>query len=480
MNTVSVRSRSEGGAEHTPLRGTAPAAGLPASLAASSSPPPREDSSWSPDLRASLLDSAAFNVMVGTGESFIPAFVLALGLGEVAAGLVISVPVLAGALLQMISPWAVNQLGSHRRWVLTCILVQAASFVPLLCGALYGSVPVWVLFSIVAVYWAGGLGSVPAWNAWMETLIPGQVRAPFFAMRSRIGQAGLAAGFVIGGVTLQLGKNQGWELPAFAAMFGVAALARCGSFWFVRQQQDLVPGDLQQRHVSFGELCRRIWNGGSERILLYFLSVQLCIQCSGPYFAPYMLHQMKVSYIRFMALLGVAFLGKIIAFPLSGRLAARYGAQRLIWIGGMAIVPVAGLWLFADTFWKIFAVQFIAGLCWAPYELAVFLLFFETIRREERTSILTMFNLCNSAALAVASICGGLFLKFLGECPPAYLALFVLSSCLRCFTLIFLRITPKHIMDEPASVVPAPAFVERKRTAPVHFADSTTVAAPPE
>ena len=234
------------------------------------------------------------------------------------------------------------------------------------------------------------------------------------------------------------------------------------------------------RHVSFLEICRRIKAGGSERILLYFLSVQLAIQCSGPYFAPYMLHQMKVGYIHFMILLGVAFLGKIIMFPISGRLAARYGTHRLLWIGGLAIIPVAGLWLYADTFWKIAAVQFIAGLCWAPYELAVFLLFFEMIRREERTSIMTTYNFFNSAALAIASIGGGVFLKLLGECPPAYLSLFVFSSCLRCFTPLFLRLVPKQMTEvEPASVVPAPAF-ERKRTAPVRFADAATVAAPQE
>lgn len=438
------------------------------------------------NLRASLFDSAAFNVMVGAGESFIPAFVLALGLGEVAAGLVISVPVVAGSLLQLISPWAVKRLGSHRRWVVACILLQAFAFLPLAAGAFYGKMSVGVLFGIVAVYWAGGLGAVPAWNAWMESLVPGHVRAPFFAMRSRVGQAGLAAGFIIGGITLEFGKKiapaKQYLLPAFGVMFLVAAAARFYSALLVRSQHEAPAEDSHVRHVPFREICRRIKAGGSERILLYFLSVQLCIQCSGPYFAPYMLHQMKVGYIHFMILLGVAFLGKIIMFPISGRLAARYGTNRLLWIGGLSIIPVAGLWLFADTFWKIAAVQFIAGLCWAPYELAVFLLFFEMIRREERTSILTTFNFFNSAALAVASIAGGVFLKLLGECPPAYLSLFVISSCLRCFTPIFLRWAPKEMPADEVldSVVPTPAFAERKRTAPVRFADASTVAAPQE
>ena len=44
------------------------------------------------DLLASVNDGAAYGGMVGVGETYLPAFVLAVGLGEVAAGLVTTVP----------------------------------------------------------------------------------------------------------------------------------------------------------------------------------------------------------------------------------------------------------------------------------------------------------------------------------------------------------------------------------------------------
>src|SRR5579863_5101065 len=59
------------------------------------------------NLRNSVSDGAAFSVMVGIGETYFPAFVLALGMGEIAAGLIASIPLLVGAILQMISPAAV-------------------------------------------------------------------------------------------------------------------------------------------------------------------------------------------------------------------------------------------------------------------------------------------------------------------------------------------------------------------------------------
>src|SRR6516165_6423850 len=94
------------------------------------------------NLRNSVSDGAAFSVMVGIGETYFPAFVLAMGMGEIAAGLVASIPLLVGAILQMISPVAVVRLGSNRRWVITCVALQALSFLPLVIAAVLGRLPV--------------------------------------------------------------------------------------------------------------------------------------------------------------------------------------------------------------------------------------------------------------------------------------------------------------------------------------------------
>jgi hypothetical protein len=176
------------------------------------------------NLRNSVSDGAAFSVMVGIGETYFPAFVLALGMGEIAAGLIASIPLLVGAVLQMVSPAAVVWLGSNRRWVITCVALQAASFLPLALAALAGRMPIAGLFASVSLYWAGGLGAGPAWNTWMETVVPFRVRAPFFATRTRFGQAGTLVGFLAGGFALQYGKSTGRVLEAFAAMRRIKAL----------------------------------------------------------------------------------------------------------------------------------------------------------------------------------------------------------------------------------------------------------------
>src|SRR5258708_17664221 len=90
------------------------------------------------NLRNSVSDGAAFSMMVGIGETYFPAFVLALGMGEIAAGLVASIPLLVGAVLQMISPAAVVRLGSNRRGVVTCVRLPTGGFSALLAVGLSG------------------------------------------------------------------------------------------------------------------------------------------------------------------------------------------------------------------------------------------------------------------------------------------------------------------------------------------------------
>ncbi|MFN0055569.1 MAG: MFS transporter [Planctomycetales bacterium] len=396
------------------------------------------------NLRASVSDSAAFSVMVGIGETYFPAFVLALGLGEIASGLVASIPLLIGAILQLISPYAVTWLGSNRRWVLTCVGLQGASFLPLVVGACLGHMPAVAVFAAVSVYWAAGLAAGPAWNTWMETVVPLRVRAPFFAMRTRLGQAGVLVGFLAGGAALQYGKHTAQLLPAFVVIFAVAAACRfvSGRFIFRQTEPESIHGS--QRHVGLGELLGRIRDGHSERTLVYFLAVQVAVQISGPYFSPFMLGQLKISYLDYVGLLATSFLAKIIMLPACGRLAARFGARRLLWIGGIGIIPVSGMWLYASAYWQLVLLQFVGGMVWAAYELAMFLLFFETVRREERTSILTIFNLGNAVALVIGALIGGGVLKWLGASRETYLFLFGLSSFARALTLLCLRLTPEH------------------------------------
>jgi hypothetical protein len=114
---------------------------------------------------------------------------------------------------------------------------------------------------------------------------------------------------------------------------------------------------------------------------------------------------------------------------------------------------LSGLWLISNSIPYLTCLQFVGGFPWAAYELAMFLLFFETIRREERTSILTIYNAANSFAMVAGSLCSAVVLRSFGEHKHVYLAIFLASSICRLATLPLLaRIRARAIAVGPVGV----------------------------
>ena len=93
------------------------------------------------DLRFLIGDGVAWAVMTGAGEWQFVLFALAIGMGEVASGLLATIPMFIGAVLQLVTPWGARWVGSLRRWTAFCAGVQMASLLPLVIGAWIGSMP---------------------------------------------------------------------------------------------------------------------------------------------------------------------------------------------------------------------------------------------------------------------------------------------------------------------------------------------------
>src|SRR5262245_39754045 len=168
-----------------------PASREPDLLTAPSSAPPRPArgprASPRGDMRCSIGDAAAYSVMVGIGETYFAAFALALGSGETVAGLIATLPMLAGASLQLATPWFLQRARSFKKWVVVCASLQAAAlfFMPIAAWFSGKAAAAWV-FVAASMYWAASQATGPAWNTWIEEIVPRRLRARFFACRARV------------------------------------------------------------------------------------------------------------------------------------------------------------------------------------------------------------------------------------------------------------------------------------------------------
>lgn len=388
------------------------------------------------DLRAICADGTGASVMVGIGENYFPAFVLALTASQFACGLVATVPMLLGAALQLGAPWLLGRVRSYRRWVVLCAALQALTFLPLLGASLAGAMPAALAFAVIALYWATGLGSGPAWNVWAGNLVPSRIRPRFFARRSLLGQAGLMAGFVLGGVLLQWGQGAGAVLPVFSILFALAAASRLYSAVMLAKQSDAGPGPAPG--PSLWALFRSFRRDAPPRVLLYLLAMQMAVQVSGPYFNPYMFVQLRLSYWSYVVLVCAAYVAKLAMLPTLGRVAERLGPQRMLWMSGLAIAPLPLLWTFSDDFTWLVLIQCYSGAVWAGHELAMLLLFFRGIPPEKRVAVLTVFNLASAAVYVAGSLVGGVLLSGFGTTRQGYAVLFGASTAARLASMLLL------------------------------------------
>jgi MFS family permease len=389
------------------------------------------------NLQASAADGAAFGGMVGLGESYLAPFALAVGMSEVSAGLVASLPLVAGGTIQLVSLRAVRWIGSEKRWILICATLQALAFVPLVVAALAGQISLAALLLIASIYWGTGLATGPAWNTWVETVVPSGVRTRYFAARSRLAQLTTLAGLLIGGAILTLG---GWLQrgeQAYAVMFALAGLLRLVSVYWLSQHHSLIrPRDAAAIGTAPGqpyEIRRSFVHGG--RLLLFLVTLQGMVQLSGPFFIPYMLTELGFSYGQFVVLLSISFVTKAFSLSMWGRLTKRGGAKGLLWIGAIGVVPLSSLWMVSQSYAWLIVVQAISGVTWAAYELGFFLMFFEALPKRKRIRMLTIYNFANSAAIFVGATIGAWILRASGATVEGYLTLFGLSSIGRLLSL---------------------------------------------
>ena len=158
-----------------------------------------------------------------------------------------------------------------------------------------------------------------------------------------------------------------------------------------------------------------------SRVLLYMLAAQAACYIASPYFNPYMLGQLKLSYVHYLILICIPYVARVVCLPAWGRVVDRIGPHRVLWLSGLLVAPLPVMWNVSDSLAALVVVQIFAGLTWAGYELAQLLLFFDTIPTERRVGVLTVYNLFNAVAIFGGSIVGGLLLAELGGGPQRLL-----------------------------------------------------------
>jgi MFS family permease len=421
----------------------------------------RQESTLRRNLRCSTYDGIAYSVMVGTGENFFPAYVLALGMGEVSAGLVATLPLVIGAAFQLFSATGVQLVGSYKRWVVLMAGMQALSLLPLVLTAGFHVGPGWLVFVMASVYWFSFLAGGAAWNTWIGKLVPDRVRPRYFGRRNRILQIAVMAALLAGGFILR-GTDQirawagefAWPawvsestgVRAFAILFGIACIARIISTYYLSRQSsdaEVTTAQFSTTVVRPREMLSRMIHGKDGRLILYLVAMSVAAHMAQPFFNPFMLKKLGLSSEpeMYSLMLAAPLLGRAMALRWWGELAEERGARVLLVIGGVGLIPFSVNWLISDNFAFLFITQLASGAVWAAYELGLFLMLLETTKEDERTSVVSQYQFVNSLAMVTGNGIGALVLWKMDASWGGYAVVFGMSLVARLLTVPLLMRT---------------------------------------
>ena len=389
---------------------------------------------FSKSLKLSLIDGLLYSIMVGAGESYLPAYALSLGYSEVAAGILTSLPLITGAFLQLFTPTLVQKSKKPKRWMVLSAAVQAMVFLPLIYFETHARPNFWILILIFSLYWTSGFSINPYWTNWMNHLVPDEIKNEYFSMRSKIAQLGVLLGLVGGGLSLHYKIDVGPFSGFFSGLFLIAFVCRILSSVILSQKEYANEFDntMSREKISFREYYRFLVSGSeASKFIFSLFPFYTCVFISSPFVGPFLLSQLKMDYAQYMGALISLFLGKIVGAFYIERQGNQMSPKQIFFWGVFLISPGPMFWGLSKNYGFILLVQFFSGCAWAFYEVGTQLMLFRNQKFKNKISFVSLYNFIMSLAVIVGTFIGACFIRNFSPTYENFITLFLLGGFFR-------------------------------------------------
>lgn len=396
-----------------------------------------------------------FFTVFGTpvGSPLFTGFMRALGAGDLVYSVVMALPVL-GAVMQVFGSYYLEKTGRRRYLFLASGFVQRLSWVPvavlpLMMGVSLHEACIWLVTVFVTLSSVASSVNTIAFNSWMGDLVPQDIIGRFFSKRTIVSTVtGGIAGLAVGAFVDHVNTLTGFAIVFFiGSLFGVVDIA---TFFWVKHPEFHREEKAPSLRTVIVEPFR---NGYYLKMTLFVTLFNFGVNVSAPFFNVYMIEELKMSYFVITLSNQIATAITTVLFVhFWGVLADRYGNRPVVLLGAIGIITLPFCWMFTSSshYNVIYVINLFSGVCWSAYNLAVFNQSVWMAPVKNRSAYIACFTLLtNVVGVALAYVCGGLFMQYLGPvidglCIPfvygrpfnRYQAVFLLSSLIRLVVLV--------------------------------------------
>ena len=391
-------------------------------------------------LKYSVMDGAFYSAMVGFGESFLSAFAVFLQATTFQLGLLGSLPQTLGSIVELFSTRLIRFFRSRKKFVFIGAYLQGLMYIPVALVFFFGTFKVFHLILFVCLYWIFGMIVSPAWSSWMGDLIDEKDKGTYFGRRNRIAGVVTFVAFLLGGYILQnFSASRMVQYYGFAIIFGLAFISRIFSIIYLAKQHEPEYAPAKGAEFTFIDFLKQARFRNYGLFVLFFTTMNFFVYLSGPFFTPYMLNDLKFSYMTFTIVNAVSLIVKYLAMPAWGKAADRYGTRKVLSLASFMMPLVPLLWVFSTNLWYLLIVQIYSGIAWAGFELMSFSFIFDTTTPQKRATCVAYYNVLNGIMIFVGAMLGTAVVKYL---PVAfffsqYYLVFILSFAGRYLISIY-------------------------------------------
>ncbi len=392
-------------------------------------------------LRASFKDGIFAAFMSGVTEHYATPVALFLGATIQQIGLITALPNLLSSLSQFFSVRVIYWVGGRVKLLVRLVVSQASL---LLCIAtlpvleIPHRVELLLVFLIFAAL-CGGLAG-PAWGSLMSDYVPARKRGRYFGWRNKTVGAVTVGSVLASGLLLNFFPGPSYG-TGFWIIFSLAAAARYVSAYFIHRMDEPPQKTDPAADFTFFMFLRRFRESNFLKFVVFSGCLNFATFLAAPFFAVFMLRDLQLSYLTYMALQVGGSLASLIALPLWGRHADLVGNVRVLRLSSFfaALIPI--LWLFSGHPVYLMLVQMFAGFAWSGVTLSAGNFIYDAVTPQKRVRCIAYFNVVNGVALFMGSSLGGFLASRL---PPLFghrlLGLFALSCfCRVCIYLALSR-----------------------------------------
>jgi MFS family permease len=358
-------------------------------------------------LRYSIWDGAFYAAMVGFAETYFVPLMLALGANGFQVGVFTAAPQVLVAFSQFASISLVENYRKRKRIVVGGVLLQAAALGFLLYKIMSGGLPPWKMIAVCSIYFAANGLVLPAWNSLIGDLTTSKDRGTYFGRKNSISGPISFGALVAGGLVLQHFHGHNHAMAGFSIILAAALASRLGSAYSLFRHFDVPYKKVKDSYFTFVQFLRRSPKSNFAHFVFFQGLINFAVQMAAPFFAVYMLRDLKFSYIEYTIAQGTFQIVQFMMMRQWGPLADRFGNRIIIRITGLLLPILPILWLLSKNLYVIIFIQIISGTTWAGWLLASANFVFDAVTPPKRARCAAYLNFFNSAGIFFGALIGG-------------------------------------------------------------------------